>query len=639
MHTKLSAIFPAPRAGDELHIHAYPCRKFSPTTRTPPPPLFDQTRQHPPPPHHPTPLSCRAPTALSPLPRFLFFFFCFLFPQLAGSEDAFRRLLDHEWDRFSASPAGTRGSFLVCSAPGRANAKRLRELAGAASLVETLHHRKGAVVCSLATLDAETAALVAADGSGGAEEEEDGGGGRGRGTFSLEPLPHLAKLTPAVAADPSPAALLLSSEAAAARWAETGWGKGARGTGLSVEGSAAAAPARGGGGGGGGGRGRGRRLRGGAGDENPSEERGRPLSAEERARVLAEAAAAGAGADRPTTRRLIRDGESGMVDAIEITLVNHHHHHGRRPTGETEELARRWLSLAGDQAALASTLKAEHFWGRGGGRGDEEEEDEGNRGADGATENLRRRKGRRRLSPEEVEEEEEEEEEEEGAHVLSSAAAERREGAATRDNEEERERELSAHEERKRLGWADLLDAVERGRGAAPEGERGGGGEAEEEAPAPGPATGSCRFDKARFTVSPSGKKILFHRPHEMAAAAAAAAGSGERGRADDSGCLSALLAYVSLQPEVRYVSARRKSATMNLDAAWVTQSGIDGFTPLWDEVRAAGGRGGRRVGACTASKSTTLEKEKEKKRRLSARRPAFATFLPRFFPCGPGHG
>ncbi|CAN0265570.1 unnamed protein product, partial [Ectocarpus sp. 12 AP-2014] len=84
--------------------------------------------------------------------------------ELAGSEDAFGRLLDHEWDRFSARPAGTRSTFVVCSAPGRANAKRLRELAGGDSLVETLHHRKGQILCSFASLDRASAALVAADG-------------------------------------------------------------------------------------------------------------------------------------------------------------------------------------------------------------------------------------------------------------------------------------------------------------------------------------------------------------------------------------------------------------------------------------------------------------------------------------------
>ncbi|CAM9547842.1 unnamed protein product [Ectocarpus sp. 6 AP-2014] len=423
--------------------------------------------------------------------------------ELAGSEDAFGRLLDHEWDRFSARPAGTRSTFVVCSAPGRANAKRLRELAGGDSLVQTLHRRKGEILCSFASLDGASAALVAADGGGG--------GGGGQGTFSLEPLPHLAKLAPAVAADPSSAALLLSSEAAGATqgvYIDEGGGSRLRGR---------------------------RHLRAAAGGAGRSE-----VSAEQRDQILASAAAATAaglpGDDRPTTQRLIEHGERGMVDAIEISLGRHH---VKRSKGETEEMARRWLSLASDQPALAKALREEHFWGGGGSR---RQEDGVMMGGSSSGSFEEEGEGRRRLSTE----------------------------------EEERARHVFAHEERKRLGWVSLLEAVG-GRG----GESGGQGSSVGE---PGGAAGGtrasyCGFDLARFTVSPSGKKVLLHRPHEMVAAANDGGGGG-----GDEGCLSALLAFFSLQPEVRYVTARRKTATQNLDAAWVTQSAVDGYTPLWDE-------------------------------------------------------
>eukprot|EP00752_Nemacystus_decipiens_P002900 g2698.t1 len=457
--------------------------------------------------------------------------------ELVGSEDAFHRALDHEWDNLSLRPAGTRGSFLVCSAPGRANAKRLRELAGADSLVETLYRRRGEILCSLASLDADTAALVAADDGSYDGAQRRGGVGR-HGTFSLEPLPHFAKLAPMVAADPSPAAQLLSSEAALL--ATEGWGdRDGAGTETGVEDGEDGGGSAGDGG---------RRLRApGAGSDKMLEaeaEKGR-LSAEQRARVMADAVAAGA--DRPRTRRLIQDGQRGIVDAIEITLVNHHE---RRSKSETEELARRWLSLASDQSGLAKTLRAEHFWGRR--RGLSHDDEDAGR-ADGEDDAGEEGKGRRRLPPEE-------------ADILPPAAEEERAG--------ERARELVAHEERKRQGWADVLDAVDRGQDRP-------AGRGEEDAG----SAGSCRFDRARFTVSPGGNKVLLHRPHEMAAAAAAGSGGGSGGAGgDDDGCLSALLGYISLQPEVRYVTARRKSVTMNLAAAWVSQSGVDGYTPLWDE-------------------------------------------------------
>lgn len=456
--------------------------------------------------------------------------------QLAGSEDAFRRLLDHEWERFSARPNGTRSTFLVCSAAGRKNAKRLRDLAGADSLVETLYHRKGEPLCSVASLDQASAALVASDG--------------GSETFSLEPLPHLAKLAPAVAVDPSPATMLLSSEAVSAEGKKKGAGELAEDSGSR----------KGGGGGGDGGGGRKLRAGGAAKSSNAegAERRG------QRERLLAEAAA-----ERPRTRRLIDDAVRGRVDAIEITLALHHE---RRSKSETEELARGWISLANDQASLVGVLRENHFWGQ---------------------ERQQKQQQQQPSIPQKVERGEEGQE---GREEGVSGSGEGREGEeqgrrlagetlpAATEAERQRAREVAAHENRKRQGWASLLNDVEHGqslrsRSADAEGVSGeGGGEGRQSA--------SCGFDFARFSVSPSGKKVLLHRPHEMAAAAATAAGRGSGDSLEDDGCLSALLAFVSLQPEVHYVTARRKTATMNLDAAWVTQSGVDGYTPMWDEVR-----------------------------------------------------
>lgn len=342
----------------------------------------------------------------------------------------------------------------------------------------------------MASLDKEAAELVAADGGGE--------------TFSVEPMPHLAKLAPAVAVDPSQAALLLSSEAASA----------------GDEGTGARASERDGGSGGGRGR---RNLRAGEAGVGDGDSVEAGVSAEQRARVLAAAVA-----ERPATHRLIDDGVRGRVDAIEITLVLHHE---RRSKSETQEIARRWLSVANDQASLAKVLREKHFWGKG------REAGVGGIGEEGNGEG-------RRLAEEEGEAEDGEE--------------------STAEEGQERARECAAHEERKRLGWAGLLDSLDKGQSA-------------------GGRKNTCGFDLARFTVSPNGKKVLLHRPHEMAAAAAERRGAGA---AEDDGCLSALLAFLSLQPEVHYVTARRRSATMNLDAAWVTQSGVDGVTSLWDEVR-----------------------------------------------------
>lgn len=351
-------------------------------------------------------------------------------------------------------------------------------------MVETLFRRKGQHVCSVASLDKRAAAAVAADGVDGT-------------AFSLEPLPHLAKLAPAVAVDPSPAALLLSAEAvarvargdaAAGRSGGVTEEEAGDGSGADADADADTDPS---------GRNLGENMEAGVSFAKEEEEK-------QRSRVLKAAAEAGAVQLRPTTRRLMDDAERGRVDAIEITLALHHE---RRSKSATEALARRWLDIADDQAGLAKVLRERHFWG-------------GERG-----------------SPAKME-----------------------------DGEGDREGEWAAHEDRKRAGWAGLLDAVDEGRGLRSwsAGTESGWGRR-------GPA--SCGFDRAKFTASPSGKKILIHRPHEMAAG-------------KDEGCLSALLAFLSLQPEVHYVTARRRSATMNLSAAWVTQSGVNGFTPFWDEVR-----------------------------------------------------
>lgn len=438
--------------------------------------------------------------------------------QLGGSEDAFTRLLDREWQEFYSQSAGTRSTFIVCGAPGRATAKRLRELAGASSLVRTLHYKRGEPLCSVASLDRDAATLVLQDGAGK--------------TFAMEPLPHLAKLAPAVSSDPSSAALLLSAEAAG----------GGVGNGVYVEEGE---------GGNIGGHGSRRLLAGKGGGKDSG------VSPEQRARVLAEAAAVPVSAARPKTRRLIEQASSGRVDAIEITLALHHE---RRSKKDTEDLAKRWTRAANDQAGLAEVLRKKHFWGAA--QPQQALRREGKKNNDPSSENAdesRRQAGR---LPEE--------------------------GSA--EDRDERAREFAAHEERKRSGWASLLDSVERGQGRRSwvvgaddkEGGTGGVGWGRR-----GPA--SCGFDQIRLTVSPSGKKVLIHRPHEIAAAAAKRSGKVTEddelvGR--DDGCLSALLAYVSLQPEVHYVTARRKTATMNLEAAWVTQSGVDGVTPLWDEVR-----------------------------------------------------
>lgn len=323
----------------------------------------------------------------------------------------------------------------------------------------------------MASLDQAAASLVASEGDGE--------------TFSVEPIPHLAKLASNVATDPSAAALLLSSEAL------SGDGKGRRGRYL-----------------------RDRRLR---------------EVAEQRARVLEAAAASTATPTVPTTQRLIDEGVRGFVDGIEIILSLHHE---RRSKYDTEELARRWLSEAKDQVHLANALRNFHFWGR----GQKQQQQGGERG-------------------------------EEEQDVFSSSS-----------EENQRRREIHNHEGRQRAGWAKLLRVIEAGGDKL--GRERGDGDADA---VEGSGLGSCAFDLARFSVSPNGKKILIHKPHEMVAVAEQR-GGGEAGLGE--GCISALLGYISVQPEVHYVTARKKSVTMNLAAAWVTQSGVEDYTGLWNDVR-----------------------------------------------------
>ncbi|CAM9508566.1 unnamed protein product, partial [Sphacelaria rigidula] len=414
--------------------------------------------------------------------------------QLAGSEEAYRSLLELEWSRFYALPRSTRSPFFVCSEPGRKNAKRLRELAGGSRYVQTMSHKKGQPLCSVASLNRSSVELVAADGRGGV-------GGGDRGFFSLEPFAHLAKLAPAVVADPMPSALLQSG------YNDTVW-----------EGENDAPAAAGSGG-------DSRHLRAG----NYS------FNGEGEIREGTSAAAAAARASRPRTRRLVEHARTGLVDAIEITLAP-------RPSWqqrEAESLARRWMALADDQAALARVLKRDHFWGQ-----ELQQHDHGRwaqaaAGGDDAD--------AARMTPRQPE-------------AASSAGGEQQHLKLNRD---------LSHEDRKRMGWANLLEHVHDGRG---ERQWSLGRNWGRRSP------GSCGFAAARYTVGPSGKKILIHRPHEIGGGRAA--GSDD----EDDGCLTALLAYVSMQPEVHYVTARRRSATMNREAAWVVQSGVSGYWPLWAE-------------------------------------------------------
>ncbi|CAN0041242.1 unnamed protein product, partial [Choristocarpus tenellus] len=137
------------------------------------------------------------------------------------------------------------------------------------------------------------------------------------------------------------------------------------------------------------------------------------------------------------------------------------------------------------------------------------------------------------------------------------------------------------HEDRKRREWATLHLALGLGQGdsqgAGRFGGYGSGGI--------GDGVRSCRFSMLRHTASPDGHKILFHDPHIIWMEGDGSAG-GEEGReglgAD--ACLSAMLSFLSLKGEVYHVTARSQSKTMNLEAAWVTQSGVEGYTPLWDE-------------------------------------------------------
>lgn len=447
-----------------------------------------------------------------------------------------------EWTQFAARSSGTTSPFIVCSAPGRANAKRLRELAGDSAYVQTLSHRKGQPLCSVASLDARTAALVAADGTD--DTEEVSGGDR----FSLEPMTHLAKLAPAVAADPSPAALVMSGYTLEADGEEGNENEEETG-GASKYGVKRRRPA-----GAGAGEDRkngGRNLRAG----NDDEAEGNAIDGALAGTIAGRHCARLALAARPRAQRLMKDARSGVVDAIEIMLSPAR----RRPKRETEDLARRWLTFADDQASLARVLRGNHFWGQ---------------GPENVQLPLTERSAAAAAAATETK----------GDYVdiadgVESGSGEdgtRSAGVVNREEEEEAKEEqewTNAHEERKRLGWESLIEQLHRGRGTrnwslAPNSSGAGGWGRR--------SPGACGYSEILFSVSPSGKNILLHRPHELG-------GGGEGGEGE--ACLSALLAYVSLQPEVHYVTARRKAATMNIDAAWVTQSGVTGYTPLWNEV------------------------------------------------------
>ncbi|CAN0076051.1 unnamed protein product, partial [Sphacelaria rigidula] len=275
-------------------------------------------------------------------------------------------------------------------------------------------------------------------------------------------------------------------------------------------------------------------------------------------------AAAATRAARPRTRRLVEHSRTGLVDAIEINLTP-------RPSWgqrETESLVKRWIYSADDQAALARVLKRDHFWGQ------ESQQPQQRRrrtqaagGGDVAdAAGLSAVDGVERYATSA-----EDSREPEGGEtvVRVNRQLEAARGVGGGQEHLKLDHDLS-HEDRKRREWANLLEHVHGGRG---ERQWSLGRNWGRRSP------GSCGFAAARYTVGPSGKKILIHQPHEIGGGK----GAGSDGE-DDDGCLTALLAYVSMQPEVHYVTARRRSATMNRDAAWVVQSGVTEYWPLWEQ-------------------------------------------------------
>lgn len=419
----------------------------------------------------------------------------------------------------------------MCGEAGRKNAKRLRQLAGGSRYVQTLSNKKEQPLCSVASLDRASVELVMTDG------RDDGGSG-GRGTFSLQPLTHLAKLAPAVASDPTPSALVQSG------YNSSVW--------ESEDGAVLAS----------------------AGHENSLHDRtGRDNNTRNRPGGSGEGAAApttatptvaaAAQAARPRMGRLVEHSRTGLVDAIEIHLTPG----SQWGQQETDRLARRWIDFADDQASLAKILKRDHFWGQ------EPPQQQHRRRTQAATGNddadaagLRSVGGTKRSSASEEGAQEPED-------VETTVPIKRQRKTASnmggRRKRLEVEYDLS-HEGMKRTGWADLLEHVHNGRG---ERQWSLGRNWGRRSP------GSCGFAAAQYTVGPSGEKILIHRPHEIGE-------GGGVGSDDEGGCLTALLAFVSIQPEVRHVKARRRSATMNRDAAWVVQSGVNESWPLWEQVR-----------------------------------------------------
>lgn len=260
-----------------------------------------------------------------------------------------------------------------------------------------------------------------------------------------------------------------------------------------------------------------------------------------------------ASSSRPTAKRLMENARRGRVDAIEIILSPK-----LRAKSETEVFARRWLAYAEDQARLARTLRQDHFWALEqkqvtNEEHNEDEEEPLTRTTAAGRDSTRRRRLRdyqgHGVATDGMSSTD--------AMVDSAPPSEEDLG----EGEDDQEQASTTHEGIKRQGWAELLEGVEAGQGKRSWrlgrnfGKR---------------SPGSCGFSSLHYSVSPNGKKVLLHRPHEVG----------------DEGCLVALLAFVSVQPEVHYITARRQTALMNYDAAWVAQSGVNDYTPFWDNVR-----------------------------------------------------
>ncbi|CAM9313552.1 unnamed protein product, partial [Discosporangium mesarthrocarpum] len=228
--------------------------------------------------------------------------------ELAGSESSFERLLDFEWDSFFAAPLGTPSPFIVCSEPRRENARRLRRLAGGDSNVETLYHRQGEKLCALVTLDHQRVSQVAEDGA-----------------FTLEPVPHLAKLSSSV---------VIESNKAVDNVREK-------------EQPAVASP---------------------AGQEGVGEITG----GDRRLQEDIDPGYTPGVSNIPAARDLLERSRRGSVVAVEVILTP-----SKRSRAEADALAALWKAQMDDLAHVASYLRHYHFWGAGDGQ-------TGNRRIDGS---------------------------------------------------------------------------------------------------------------------------------------------------------------------------------------------------------------------------------------------------------------